>query len=90
MSDDIQLSSKEIKLLKRMIGYDSRHRPKHDKYLAWRNYFGAVADSSNPELERLCSLGICEKKIYSEMIFHLTEKGANLLSKYLGVKVALR
>lgn len=89
MAEIVTLSSTEIGLLRHMIGYDSRHMPKHGKYLAWRNR----SVVKHPVLDRLCDLGIC-KKVISEIsaieYYCLTVRGAELLSEYLGVTVVLQ
>ena len=91
MDNDVTLSFAEIDLLRHMIRFEY-FRVKKGKYSAYRNSFATY--KPNPKLERMCDLGVCSKRVSElsgrPLYYFLTEKGAELLSEYLGVTVALQ
>lgn len=85
--NEVQLNGLQIEILRQMIGF-SFSSVRRNTYRAYRN--GYCANDIIPELEVLSTINICHRCESGEYIYYyLTQKGSELLSLVLGVKIIL-
>lgn len=86
MINETEISLYQLNLMKHTIGFD-RKKVKRGKYIAWRNYFGA-GQKDIDHWEKLVIIGLAGKfSKFGNTCYYVTEKGAELLSGLLGVRI---
>jgi len=93
-TDEINVSVKQIKIMRHMIGLNGQGKPRRGKYEAYRNFYAAGPDDV-PPLEDLVDKGFVNRwspgKFPSEYpIYSLNGMGLEFLGDICGLKITER
>lgn len=92
MLTDMELTPRQIKMMKHAIGLDTSNgkvQKNKDVYEAYRNYYSA--SKPVPEWKRLVAekLATATPDSNGGIVYRLTDEGANVLSEIFEIKITL-